>query len=106
MQTTRWPQGRKTTPTSALKQTLHCICLLIVSFSISISLEQLLHPEQLEQSPGDGLAGDGAGGWDDVEGRDGVEGRESLSVDMLLFLSFSFFLSSLKSHRYQGQSPS
>ena len=100
MQTTRWPQGRKTTPTSALKHTLHCICLLIVSFSISISLEQLLHPEQLEQSPGDGPAGDGAGGWD------GVEGRESLSVDMLLFLSFSFFLSSLKSHCYQGQSVS
>ena len=96
MQTTRWPQGRKTTPTSALKHTLHCICLLIVSFSISISLEQLLHPEQLEQSPGGGPAGDGAGGWDGVEGRD--EARESLSVDvdMLLFFSFSFFLSSLK----------
>ena len=71
-----------------------------MSFSISISLEQLLHPEQLEQSPGDGPAGDG--GWDGVEGRDGA--RQSLSVDMLLFLSFSFFLSSLKSHRYQGQS--
>ena len=63
-----------------------------------------MHPEQLEQSPGDGPAGDGAGGWDGVEGRDGARG--SLSVDMLLFLSFSFFLSSLKSHRYQGQSPS
>ena len=86
MQTRRWPQGRKTTPTSALKHTLHCILVL---FSISTSLEKLLHPEQ---SPS-------GSGWYGGEGRDGA--RENLSVIMLIFssfsfLSFSFFLSSLK----------
>ena len=34
VQTTKWPQGRKTTPTSAEKQTLQCICFFIASFSV------------------------------------------------------------------------
>ena len=80
LQTTRWAQGRKTTSTSALRHTLHRICLFIWVFSTCISLHS---------SPNVALTGNVGG--------DGVgEGvRDGFPVcTWFLFFSFSLFLSS------------
>ena len=85
LQTTRWPQGRKTTPTSALRHTLHRICLFIWAFSTCISL--LVE----HSSPDVALTGD-VGGEGVGEGEGVCDGFSVCT--WFLFFSFSLFLSS------------